>query len=221
MAARSRNKNALTPITRNEKGTVSSPNIDQLSEESRVLYMLITSKFESSFLELEKKLKLRDERIEMLEREIAAVRKCSKDLADRLDDIESENRSDTLIISGNEVPISEPHEDVSLIVQGITRNKLKCEVKREYIPSARRMGNKNASQRQDRRRILVKFRERGLRDDLLQAARKAKPAGLYMNEHFSRTRTTILYAARQAKKRYPEKVDGCGSLRGSVFINCV
>jgi len=53
---------------------------------------------------------------------------------------------------------------------------------------------------------------------LLRAARAVKPDNLYITENLTKTRSKILYGLRQAKRRFPRKINGCGSQDGRVFV---
>ena len=139
-------------------------------------------------------------------------------LADRIDEMECRERCDTLILSGNEVSASCDREIVVDVTREMLKKKLKCNVNAEELLDAHRIGKKPVSQKPDRRNILVRFRHRELRDDILKAARSVKPVGLYVNENLTPLKSTMLYTLRRAKKLHPGKIDGCGSYNGRVFV---
>lgn len=192
--------------------------IDLLSEENRALYMLITGKFDLTLRDLEKRLNQRDAKINNLEQQISALKKENADLSERLDEVENYERRDTLILSGEGVPHAETGENAKERVKSIIKEKLKCELGNDDLVAAYRIGKKPLSQQPDKRNLMVKFRQRNVRDDILQAGRTVKPQGLYVNENLTASRSKILFALRRAKRFYPERVAACGSSDGRVFV---
>ena len=52
---------------------------------------------------------------------------------------------------------------------------------------------------------------------IIDSFRSNRPPGLYANENLTQQRSSILYAVRQAKKKFPDKLLFCGSTEGRVF----
>lgn len=100
MATKKR-RNAQTPNSRNEENNNEMLDIDQLSGENRALYMLISASFESAFTGLEEKLKLKDVRIVQLESEVNIVKRNYSELAERLDEIETNLGADSVLCLWN------------------------------------------------------------------------------------------------------------------------
>ena len=44
-----------------------------------------------------------------------------------------------------------------------------------------------------------------------------KPRNLFISESLTRVRCTALFGLRQAKKKYPDVIAGCGSYDGKVY----
>lgn len=65
---------------------------------------------------------------------------------------------------------------------------------------------------------MVKLRNREKKNDLVSSARKSKPEGLFLNENLTPSRSTILYALRRAKRLHSDKISGCGSFDGKVYV---
>lgn len=210
------NKKTLTPISRKVNNDITS--VDQLPDELRALYMLISSKFDQSLHELERKIDVRDEKIFELESGIHLLKKENLSLQQRLEDVECRERGDAVILSGTGVPDATPHENVVNVASLTVKNLLKCEVRPEDIIEATRIGKRPQSQAPDRRNILLKLRSKDMRNDLLLSAKKVKPSGFYVNEHLTPTRAKILYGLRQVRRSHPEKVSSCNSVNGRICV---
>ena len=65
---------------------------------------------------------------------------------------------------------------------------------------------------------MIKFSQHGTKESVFRCAREKKPNGLFMSENLTPTRATILFSLRQAKRRHADKVNGCGSVNGRVFV---
>lgn len=218
MATRSRNnKNTLTPVSRigNNKNVST---IDQLSEEHRALYMLISSKFDETITELKQELKLKDDMINKLETDIVSLRRSNQEILQRLDDVECRERNDSVILSGPGLPSASDHENVQQIAEGMMRDKLRCKISSGDILSSSRVGRRPSTQAPDRRNILVRFRTNYIRDDIITSAKKTKPTGFFVNENLTPARSKILFYLRKAKRSFPNKVNACGSLHGRIFV---
>ena len=88
----------------------------------------------------------------------------------------------------------------------------------EEITAAFRLGSKPNSQGADRRNILLKMKREDTKRDILAACRTTKPNNLFIKDDLIPARAKILFALRQAKRRFPAKVMSCGSRDGSVFV---
>ena len=64
---------------------------------------------------------------------------------------------------------------------------------------------------------MVKLVDGDLKGDILSSCRTAKPQDLFANDDLTPLKASILYALRQAKKRFPMKIGGCASRDGRVF----
>ena len=65
--------------------------------------------------------------------------------------------------------------------------------------------------------MIIKLQNTQLKDDILRSSRTVKPAQLYVNENLTRSRTGLLSALRQAKKRCPDKLLSCWSRDGRIY----
>ena len=136
-------KTPVTPIVWKDSDNDTTVEIDQLSEENRALYLLISSKFESTIRDLELKIAFKDEKIEQLEFQVCEIKKMNMQLTDRVDDMKCRERCNTLILSGNEVPASDAREIVVDVTREILKEKLKCNVNSGELLDAHRIGKKN------------------------------------------------------------------------------
>ena len=134
----------------------------------------------------------------------------------RLDDIESSQRSDSIIMSGDALPPATADENPVSIAEDIMKNKLKVEVSGAVV-TAQRIGKKPLTQSPDRRKMLVRLQNAYLKDDILRSCRTVKPPQLYLNENLIQSRAKLLYALRQAKKRSPDKLLSYWSRDGRVY----
>ena len=122
-----------------------------------------------------------------------------------------------MVLSGD-LPDVREGENCSAIVRDVVKSKLNVIISNSDISVAHRIGKKPASQAPDKRGIIVKLCRRDLKHDLLTAVRSTKPSKFYINENLTPKRSTLLYALRQAKKKFPSVVSGCNSRDGKVFV---
>ena len=138
-------------------------------------------------------------------------------MEEKIDDADAYERSDTIILSGNDVPSATQGEIVSDIVCGVVRDRLKLELDVTDISAAHRLGPKPKSQGPDRRKIIVKLCRRERKYDLITACKQTKPHNLFINENLTPTRNNILFSLRCAKKKFPNIVAACSSHDGKVY----
>jgi hypothetical protein len=196
-----------------------------LSEEANLIVAAITKQFEelaSKFEELKEefrsKLSEKDRQVDCLQDEVEGLKSKVSILEDRIDDADAYERRDTIIFSGKSVPLVSDEENCAAIVGSIMKEKLKLVMAPSDISTAHRLGRRPATQQPDGRNIVVKLCRRDLKEDILHACRNLRPTDLYVNESLTRNRSTILYVLRSAKKRFPEKISGCGSVDGKVRV---
>ena len=177
-----------------------------LSTEGRLIYSLLLSK-------LQDKLESKDEKIEQLEAENAALRRDLTRVVERMDSFENRERATDAILSGNSVPTFKHGENLKQVCVELIRSKVNCSIPDEEITSVHRL---NGSNGQNRKNILVKFRRPEQKSDLIHACRRVKPDGLYVRDNLTVNRSKILFSLRQLKKK-TNRIDHCGSIDGRVF----
>lgn len=207
------NRTTIAPGSRPGKNSVGTE-IDQLSEESRALYMLINTKLD----EVVETINRKEERISHLEQECGSLKKVVSELGERLDELEAGERNDSVIISGSALPPVTSNENTIQTVQHTMKNRMNYEISDDKITSAYRIGRKPISQGPDRRNILVKFIHRDIKIDVIRTCKTSKPADLFINENLTPHRSGVLSALRRARKLAPDKISGVGSINGRVFV---
>ena len=103
-------------------------------------------------------------------------------------------------------------------MRDLPRSKVNYELQTHNIVSSSRLSSRPSTQVPGRRKIVVKLIYNEARRDIVQACKLARPADLYINDNLSKNRSRILYALRQAKRRKPELLGGCGSQNGRFFV---
>ena len=133
-----------------------------------------------------------------------------------MDDIESQSRSNNLIISGG-VLIGMSSDKISQSFVQLFKQKVGVELPHENILSSYRIGAKKLGQAPDSRKLLIKLRDGDTKRDILSAFRTKKPADFYANEDLIPLRAKLLYLLRRAKPRSNGKLVACGSSNGNVY----
>ena len=213
MPPRKQKAQVLPPLSR-VMSTMGTPDddLENMSAESRI----ILEKLDSVRLEIVDQLKARDERIDKLESDVSVLKRENRNLRNRLDDIESNQRSDSLILSGDALPTATMNENPVQIVEDVLKSKLNISTT-DIILSAYRIGNKPVTQSPDRRKVMVKLKNSQSRIDIIHSCKTVKPSQLYVSENLVQSRAELLYALRQAKKREPQKLLSCWSRDGRIY----
>ena len=137
-----------------------------------------------------------------------------------IDDNDAYERRDTIVLSGNAIPVYSQGENSAHLAREIFKNELRMEVPENSISVAHRIGKKPANQQPDKRNIIVKLCRRDLKRPLITACQKRAPnqrQNLRINESLTPTRSTILFALRQMKREHPNLVQGCSSYEGRIY----
>ena len=137
-------------------------------------------------------------------------------LEERIDDGDAYERRDTLIFTGDGVPVGLSDENPVSVVCGLVREKLKIAIQPSDISTAHRMGRKPVTQAPDTRKLVVKFCRRDIKKDILLAGKNLKP-NFYVNESLTPIRNTILFALRKMRRAHPNIVKGACTIDGRVF----
>ena len=208
-------------VARGNSGSCPVP--DELSAEENRMLALVVSQMEEKFIkyknDISTLLQEKDQKISSLEQQVSTLRSNIITLEERLDDAESERRSDSLILSGSEVPAPSPNgENLAGVVSNLLREKVQYQLSNERIASTYRIDGKSKDRPTGGKRILVKLKSLEDKRDIIRAAKRVKPSQLYINENLTQERSRILFALRQARRKFTETVSGCESRDGKIFV---
>ena len=190
---------------------------DDLNDRDKKLYSLFERRMKQMSDKFEAILAEKDCMVDQLSSEITNLNKKIMLLEDRVEDGDSYERRDTVIISGGDLPPVTDSEDTSQVVSSLFKDKVGYFLRNSEISVAHRLGPKPKSQSPDKRNIIVKLCRREIKNDVIKACRTVKPKNIYINESLTRTRSTALYGLRQAKKKFPDIIANCGSSDGKVY----
>ena len=144
-----------------------------------------------------------------LEHEVEQLKKHVMKLEEKIEDNDSYERRDTLVLSGSAIPPASNMENCPDIV---------CKfISASDISVSHRLSTKSSSQRTPKKDIIVKFCRRNTKLDVLNSCRKSKPNNLFVNEFLTPSRQTIAYVLRKAKREFPHLISGSTSFDGKVF----
>lgn len=193
---------------------VDQDEINKLSEESKTLLSLLNVRFDMLHSRLEEK----DAKISKLEREVSLLHEDLTDLKEKLDEVEANDRRNTIILSGEQLPPVTTGENVTQVAMETVKEKINYVIPATDVYAAFRLGKKKSTQAVDNRPIMIKLIRPGLSNDVLHACRTVKPLNFYVNENLTPARSRILFALRHAKRRFPDKIASCGSREGRIYV---
>ena len=121
---------------------------------------------------------------------------------------------DTLVISGNMIPVKQSTENTTDIACDLLKTHLNTIVHPQEISVSHRL----ATKRTERAPIIVKFCRRNLKHDIVMSARKNKPTNIYFNECLTPLQKTISYVLRRAKKDFPSIISGTTTFDGRNYV---
>ena len=130
-----------------------------------------------------------------------------------MDDTDSYERRDTIVITGENIPTAQTGESCSQIVREKIKENLRINLTPNDASVCHRLGSASSS-----RSLIVKFCRRDLKREVLQAARTVRPRGFFVNEHLTPRRSSILFALRRMKKDSETRVKGYSTQDGRVFV---
>ena len=164
---------------------------NSLSEEGRVIFALLMEKLDSIVGELRGK----SERLEMIEEENVKLKAKLIAMKNRLDSLETRDLCNNLKVSGPSLSTSGEGNTI-LATISLFKQKMQCELNPDQVISAYRVSSKSLSQATDSREIMIRFRDRRDRYDLLLACKRVKPSDLYVNDDLTPFRSNILFTLR-------------------------
>ena len=188
-----------------------------LSEEGRLIVLLLEQKIEKIVSKFTSEVKDRDAKIDHLKTEVDLLKQKVNKMEEKLDEADAYERRDTVIFSGQDLPTATDGERSYDVVCSLVKEKLKLNICSTDISTAHRIGPKPRTQGPDKRNIIVKLCRRELKYDLISASKRIKPTNIYINENLTPTRNNILFVLRLARRKYPNIVSGCSSHDGKVY----
>ena len=96
--------------------------------------------------------------------EISDLKSSVAKLENLLDDSEAYERRDTIVLSGNSIPVSSVGEKCSEVARSLIKSQLKIDIQPSDISTAHRLGKKPVNQTPDQRKIIIKLCRR---DDVI------------------------------------------------------
>ena len=214
---------------RNTQGSTSDSSalIDKypnLSSDGKLLVTIMQEEFTKLRNEMQtdfqQMMHLKNEEIKQLKDQIHILDGNLAKMKENIDEGDAYERRDTILLSGNSIPVFSQGENTANIAIQIFKNELRMEVSERDISVAHRVGKKPANQQPDKRNIILKLCRRDLKRPLIIASRKLpteQRQNIHINESLTPTRSTILYALRQVKREHPGLVKGCSSFEGRIY----
>ena len=163
-----------------------------------------------------------------LRTEVTTLKSHVSKLESCVDDADAYERRDTIILSGNAIPLGNNGELCTNIVQEVVKNELRIELPCSAISTAHRLGKKPENQQPDKRSIIVKLCQRDTKRQLMAACKtqnrtsvdnrtQNNPPRLFINESLTPIRRTIYHTLRRLKNSHPDLVCGCSTFDGRVY----
>ena len=215
----------MSNISRTRSTTTSENKLDidsslfnKLSNNEKIIVKLLCTKIDDITMKFEMELKIRDEKIQVLQEEVMACRSSYALLETRFDDQEATSKADTLIISGRDIPSFNESENCLAITHNLIKNKLKLSLSEDCVFSAHRMGKPPTTQKPDKRNILVKMKSEDNVQDIVKSSKKVKPTNLFFSENLIAKRYGFLSVLRKLKRSHPHKISGSSSIRGKIYV---
>ena len=157
-------------------------------------------------------------KIQNLEDKVRTLEKKLEKVELQTEDQLAAELQDTIILSGNGLPSVSVNERCGQVAKDVIRTKLSINLHDDDIVAAYRIGKKVNDNTPDKRKILVRLTKKLQKNDLISAAKTAKPDDLFVSENLTPTRQKIAYALRQAKKNFPNIVSGTNTMNGVPYV---
>ena len=189
-----------------------------MSKDSKLVVSYMEQKFsdlENKFMEI---VSANKAEITKLNTEVTSLKSEVQNLKSLIDDGEAYERRDTIVLSGDSIPLVSQGEKCSEIARKLIKDELQIVLPPETISTSHRLGRKPQTQMEDKRKIIVKLCRRDLKGDLIKASRRGgRSSKLFVNESLTPQRSKILFALRRMKREHPNVVKGCQSFDGRIY----
>ena len=211
------------PATRSGLGTIGVTGASGgLSEDCEQILRYVMLTFEKKFDEFKNELlsemKKKDDKIGDLEQRVSCLSREVTALTDRLDTSENYNRQDEFIVTGGAVPAAAGHSDnPKADLCHILKFNLKYELPLDKLISVRYIGVGSNTRNPEKKKLLVKVVDGHLKQDIIRSCKSTRPPNLFINDNLTPSRSKILFALRQVKRKKLGNLSACGSLKGDVY----
>ena len=205
--------NSLKPTTKDGKEFKST--LLAFASDFKDEFTNMFTEMKSDFLQV---CRAKDAKIEQLEGEVSSLKTKLYKLEEKIDDQEAYERRDTIIISGEKVPIVTPNENCTEMVCKLMEENLNLSVNAADISVSHRLGPKPITQKADKRKIIIKLCRRENKINILRCARAIKPQNLFFSESLTIQRQEISAALRKARRQLPNIISGTTTIDGSVYV---
>ena len=211
-------------ITRNSESTLEPSHVEDfddilesMSEDGRKIITFMENRFDSLERRFTEMLSAKNKEISALQDKVNSLTTEVDKLRSLMDDSDAYERKDTIIISGNALPVFVQGENCSLIARNLMAEKLRTVIGENDVNTAHRLGEVPTNLQQDRRSIIMKLCRRDMKQSIIQASSKMRCPGLFVNESLTPTRRTIFKTLRDIKRNHPALVKGCSTFEGKVY----
>ena len=153
-----------------------------------------------------------------MQNECVSLKKTVAAQNDKIDELEQYTRRESLVLSGDVLPVAANNEDTTFIACKLINDKIgdhQLQIQPEDIAISHRLGNK-PNNGTDKRRIIARFVRRSLKFQVLKAARSKKPDNLFITESLTPTRQLITRALHKMRKDHPRIVTKYYTNNGSI-----
>ena len=167
-------------------------------------------RFDADLLEKDQSISILNDRVKILEERIEKYEE-NEDAAEAAENITS------IVVSGPNIPTYNNGESCKTILHQLFRDKYNSVISPSDMLEAKRIGKTPLPNTPDKRSFLLKLSSIDTKKNIFAASKAIKPEGLYVRENLTRTRNSILYVLRKARREFPTLISGCSSIDGKVF----
>ena len=189
-----------------------------LNDSTEDLKSYIKSEIDKASKDLHKRILSQATEIKQLKTEVLSLRQKVDKLENYIDEEDNYERRDTLIFSGEKVPLYDASENISSVLIDVVKTNLNIDLSSNDLNTIHRLGRRPDSGQPDKRSIIAKFVRRDTKQKLIMASKKLKrPTKLYINESLTPRRSAIFRTLRKIKKDHSDLVCGCTTVDGKVY----
>ena len=200
-------------------------NSDQLSSESKSIIKIMQEEFiimkeefalmKNEFLEA---LGEKTHEINVLNDEVKNLKAKVTKLESLIDEADSYERRDMIVVSGPNVPEFSVGENANEIVRDVVRREFNLEIGPNEINTSHRIGKKTQNQSADKRPFIVKLCRRDMKKELIMTSKRIKSRNIFISENLTPLRRSIFKTLRTMKREHPNLVKGVSTHEGKVFV---